>query len=139
MASNPVLSVNNLSLELKSGRGATSLVNNVSFKIPQRRVLGLIGESGCGKSLTCLAIMGLLPANIHQSGGEVFIDGRPMSGLKPAERRAIRGKTAAMVLQNPMSCFDSVFLDTPSFQGNPGFPRKFQFEGSRAPILGRPE
>jgi nickel transport system ATP-binding protein len=109
MTTNPVLSVNNLTLELTTRQQKICLVNNISFQVPQQKVMGLIGESGCGKSLSCLAIMGLLPPNIRRINGEVLLQGQDLNDLKMAERRVIRGRKVAMVLQNPMSCFDSIF------------------------------
>jgi nickel transport system ATP-binding protein len=109
MPTNPVLSVNNLTLELKTRQQKIRLVDDVSFQVPPQKVMGLIGESGCGKSLSCLAIMGLLPPNIRRTSGEVLFDGQNLGDFKRAEQRAIRGKKVAMVLQNPMSCFDSIF------------------------------
>ena len=109
MTMNPVLAVNNLTLELTTRQQKICLVNNISFQVPQQKVMGLIGESGCGKSLSCLAIMGLLPPNIRRINGEVLLQGQDLNDLKMAERRVIRGRKVAMVLQNPMSCFDSIF------------------------------
>ncbi|MFH1136685.1 MAG: ABC transporter ATP-binding protein [Pseudomonadota bacterium] len=109
MSTPNILTVGNLSLELDAGKEKTRLVKDVGFQIAKGKVLGLIGESGCGKSLTCLSIMGLLPPRVHQVGGEIFLEGRALGKLGPAEKRSLRGKTAAMILQNPLSCFDSVF------------------------------
>jgi nickel transport system ATP-binding protein len=109
MTTNPVLAVNNLTLELTTRQQKICLVKNISFQVPHQKVMGLIGESGCGKSLSCLAIMGLLPPNIRRINGEVLLQGEDLSDLKMAEQRAVRGRKVAMVLQNPMSCFDSIF------------------------------
>ncbi|BBO91818.1 ABC transporter ATP-binding protein [Desulfosarcina ovata] len=109
MTSPAVLSVENLSLDLSTGRQKKRLVRNVSFQIREREVMGLIGESGCGKSLTCLALMGLLPAAIRQTEGRVFFNGRVLDTLEATEQRSLRGRKIAMVLQNPMSCFDNIF------------------------------
>lgn len=107
--SNTRLSVENLSLSLGSGKTERLLVKEVSFSVNQDEIMGLIGESGCGKSLSCLAVMGLLPNGIRQVSGDICLDGRPLRDLDEAEIRAFRGRKAAMILQNPMSCFDSVF------------------------------
>ncbi len=85
------------------------LVDGVSLVVIQGQVTGLIGESGCGKSLTCLAVMGLLPRNMRQSGGRVAVSGAQLDELACGHTRCFRGRKAAMVLQNPMSCFDPVF------------------------------
>lgn len=109
MTFNPVLSVNNLSLELQTNQRKLRLVNEVGFQIHHREVVGLIGESGSGKSLSCLAIMGLLPGSIRPVSGQILLEGQALGKLQRSEQRAVRGKKVAMVLQNPMSCFDSVF------------------------------
>ncbi|WP_300672244.1 ABC transporter ATP-binding protein [Desulfoluna sp.] len=109
MPSNEILSVHDLSLALCRNQSVIPLVSNLSFSLRPNRVMGLIGESGCGKSLTCLAIMGLLPENIQPSGGEIRVNGRQLTDMTPSEKTDFRGKTAAIILQNPMSCFDSVF------------------------------
>lgn len=109
MSSETILSVQKVSLVLYEGNQSTRLVEEISFSLRPHRVMGLIGESGCGKSLTCLAIMGLLPKNIHIEGGKIRVNGREFSEMSPSEKCDFRGKRAAMILQNPMSCFDSVF------------------------------
>lgn len=107
MTASELLTVKNLSLALKKGQ--RPLVENLSFTLAENRVLGLIGESGSGKSLTCLAVMGLLPAIIRQTGGDILFRGKSLKNLPEPRMRAMRGKTMAMILQNPMSCFDAVF------------------------------
>lgn len=109
MSKQEILSVKDLSLVLHQGKGSVPLVNHISFTIQSNRIMGLIGESGCGKSLTCLSIMGILPKEIRVEDGNIWVLGKPLSEMRPDERAAIRGRTAAMILQNPMSCFDSVF------------------------------
>jgi ABC-type dipeptide/oligopeptide/nickel transport system ATPase component len=104
-----VLSVKDLSLDLVAGGRKRNLVREVNFDVREREVMGLIGESGCGKSLTCLALMGLLPAAIRQTGGTVLFNGQAIDALSAHRRRALRGRRIAMVLQNPMSCFDTIF------------------------------
>jgi nickel transport system ATP-binding protein len=105
----PLLEVDGLSLCLKNGPQAHQVVDNLSFSLPTNRILGLIGQSGCGKSLSCLAIMGLLPRAIRQTAGTVRFDGQAIHRLPFVRMRAIRGKSLAMIMQNPMSCFDAVF------------------------------
>jgi nickel transport system ATP-binding protein len=104
-----LLTVENLTLVIGSGDRQRPLVKNLSFTLPENRILGLIGESGSGKSLTCLAIMGLLPGMIRKTGGDIRFRGKPLQNLPEPRMRAMRGKTLAMILQNPMSCFDAVF------------------------------
>ena len=102
-----MLAVESLELEILRGR-SRKVVRNVSFSVPRGRVTCLVGESGCGKSLTCLAILGLLPEAVRQTGGTITLDGERVSELSPERLRALRGGKAAMILQNPMSCFDPI-------------------------------
>ncbi len=81
--------------------GGPALVDGVSFCLSPGKMLGLVGESGCGKSLTALSVMGLLPAGVEQRGGEVRLLGRP---LTPADR----GKQIAMVFQEPSAALNPV-------------------------------
>lgn len=85
------------------------LVEDVSLTVARGRVTGLIGESGCGKSLTCLAIMDLLPSAIQRDDGRITLSESPLGDSPAMHWRCFRGRQAAMVLQNPMSCFDPVF------------------------------
>jgi nickel transport system ATP-binding protein len=109
MAGTSLLSVEDLVLTVRSGDGESRLVDGLSFTVRENRILGLIGESGSGKSLTCLAVMGLLPRSISRKHGEILFKGQPLHSMDQAGLRILRGKTVGMILQNPMSCFDSVF------------------------------
>ncbi|MDY3920150.1 MAG: ABC transporter ATP-binding protein [Candidatus Limivivens sp.] len=100
-----LLEVKNLRTEFKRDKKSTvTAVNDVSFYIDKGEVLGLVGESGCGKSVTSLSVMGLL---IDTSGkvtnGEVLLDGKDLLKLSPKEMRSIRGRKMSMIFQNPMS------------------------------------
>lgn len=81
-----------------------SITHNLSFTVAPNTIMGIIGASGCGKSLTCLALMGLIPSGIVQHSGTISVDGRPVLGIEPLSW--LRGKTIAMIMQNPASCFD---------------------------------
>lgn len=83
-----------------------NLVSGVDFHASLGRVLGLVGASGSGKSLTCLSIMDLLPRGLSMRGS-VRVEGKPLEDS--ASKRAVRGGKVGMILQNPMSCFDPVF------------------------------
>ncbi|WP_419660668.1 NikD: Nickel ABC transporter, ATP-binding protein [Desulfosarcina variabilis str. Montpellier] len=104
-----LLKVDGLSLCLKTGQQARQVVDNLSFTLQANRILGLIGESGCGKSLTCLAVMRLLPRAIQQTCGTIEFDEQSIDALPFSRMRTIRGRALAMIMQNPMSCFDAVF------------------------------
>jgi nickel transport system ATP-binding protein len=89
--------------------GAKLLVQGVDFDARKGQVTGLVGESGSGKSLTCQAVMGLLPHGLA-SAGTIALGGEHMPLKGPSSRiRKARSGRAAMILQNPMSCFDPVF------------------------------
>jgi nickel transport system ATP-binding protein len=131
MAERPILEVQHLQVALQGSQ--RHLVKDISLSVIPDRVLGLVGESGCGKSITCLSILGLLPANVRRTGGEIRIRGEAAHLLAPAELRKLRGRSVAMILQNPMSCFDPVFTIQYHFRetlGSHGFNRSGQ--GSRA-------
>jgi nickel transport system ATP-binding protein len=104
-----LLKVDSLSLCLKNSQQERQVVDNLSFTLQANRILGLIGESGCGKSLSCLAVMRLLPKAIRQTGGTIEFDGQSIDALPFSRMRTIRGRALAMIMQNPMSCFDAVF------------------------------
>jgi nickel transport system ATP-binding protein len=107
MGENPILEVKDLQVVLKENQRV--LVRDISLSVTRGKVLGLVGESGCGKSITCLSILGLLPVNVRRTAGEVRIQGKAVQALSPLVRRKLRGSSVAMILQNPMSCFDPVF------------------------------
>ena len=106
-----VLEINGLKVMLtaKNGPDKTPLVNDVSLTVSQGQVTGLIGESGSGKSLTCLSVMNLLPPAMNHQGGKIMLAGSPLGETSESQWRCFRGRRAAMILQNPMSCFDPVF------------------------------
>lgn len=81
-----------------------AITHNLSFTVAPKTITGIIGASGCGKSLTCLALMGLIPPGIVQHSGTIRVDGRPVLHTEPLPW--LRGKTIAMIMQNPASCFD---------------------------------
>lgn len=109
MTDDHLLAVRDLTLERAKPAPGCAIVRGVGFALPPRRILGLVGASGCGKSLTCLAAMGLLPGGIRRAGGDIRLRGESLPDLPPIRRRALRGAQMAMILQNPMSCFDAVF------------------------------
>jgi peptide/nickel transport system ATP-binding protein len=94
-----LLQVNDLRIAIK-GHIA---VDGISFRLDQGEIVGIVGESGCGKSLTALSIPGLLPRFGLVSGGNIVFQGRELTGLAEKELRAIRGKEISMVFQEPLS------------------------------------
>ncbi len=99
-ADQPLLKVDGLSVTFFTPTGAVHAVRDASFEIKRGEVVGLVGESGCGKSTMAYAIMGYLPGE-PEVGGAVYLDGQNMAELGPAEIRALRGNRIAMVYQHP--------------------------------------
>ena len=92
------------------GGGEFSPVDGVSFSVEAGRTLGIVGESGCGKSVTSLSIMGLLPKGQGRiSAGSVVFEGRDLATLKPEEMRSLRGNRMAMIFQEPMTSLNPAF------------------------------
>lgn len=98
----PILSVNNLSINFKVLDGIVKAVNNVSFSVERGEILGIVGESGCGKSQTVLACIGLLAKNAIHTGSIKFL-GEELLGLNLKKLNKIRGKKIAIIFQDPMT------------------------------------
>ncbi|MGW4421042.1 dipeptide/oligopeptide/nickel ABC transporter permease/ATP-binding protein [Streptosporangium sp. NPDC004631] len=105
----PLLSVENLTIGFPQRYGDVPVVQSLSFDVRTGETLGLVGESGCGKSLTSLAVMGLLPRGARV-GGRIVYDGRDVLPLSPRQRRAISGPEIAMVYQDAMSSLNPSVL-----------------------------
>lgn len=106
----PLLSVKNLEVEFSTERGIIRAIDNVSFDVMSGETLGLVGESGCGKSVTSLAILGLIPSPPgHITGGSIKLNGRELVGLPESEYRRIRGSEISMIFQEPMTALNPVF------------------------------
>jgi oligopeptide transport system ATP-binding protein len=104
----PLLAVNNLQVEFSLGGRAARAVDGVSFELAAGEVLGVVGESGCGKSVTGLSIMGLVPQPPGKVRGEVLFGGRNLLKLGEREMREIRGGRIAMIFQDPLSSLNPV-------------------------------
>ncbi|NMG03189.1 ABC transporter ATP-binding protein [Azoarcus taiwanensis] len=105
----PLLSVRNLRIEFPTRRGTLVAIDDVSFDIARGEVLGMVGESGAGKSLTGAAIIGLLEPPGRIAAGEVLLDGEPIHTL-PAERmRKIRGRRISMIFQDPLTSLNPLY------------------------------
>jgi oligopeptide transport system ATP-binding protein len=104
-----LLSVQGLVVRFRTHDGAVHAVNDVSFDLDEGETLGLVGESGCGKSVTNLAMMRLLPQPAGRiEGGKVLFDGVDLTSLPEADMRELRGSEIAMIFQDPMSSLNPV-------------------------------
>ena len=101
-----LLSVENLRIDLSAGEARHAAVDKVSFEIARGETFGLVGESGCGKSITALAVMGLLQRPLAVGGGSITLDGRRIDNLDADEMRRLRGKRLAMIFQEPMTALN---------------------------------
>jgi peptide/nickel transport system permease protein len=101
-----VLEVRGLSVAVDGG---PTLVSGVSFRLGAGRVLGLVGESGCGKTMTARSLLGLLPEGVGVSGGSILWRGRDLVGLSERALNAVRGQEIAMISQEPMVALDPMF------------------------------
>jgi oligopeptide/dipeptide ABC transporter ATP-binding protein len=99
----PVLQVANLRTEFRLRLGSVVAVDGVSFEVGEGECVGVVGESGCGKSTTGLSIMRLLPNNGHLTGGSVTLLGRDLAPLDEKEMRQVRGDEVALIPQDPMT------------------------------------
>ncbi|WP_449244342.1 ABC transporter ATP-binding protein [Desulfobacca acetoxidans] len=103
-----LLEVRNLRTAFHTPLGLVPAVNGVSFRLGTGETMGLVGESGCGKTVTALSILRLLPALISQQSGQVIFQGQDLMTLRPAELRRIRGNHIAMIFQEPMTALNPV-------------------------------
>lgn len=103
-----VLKAENLNVTLINRKMSKKLVENVNFEIHPGECLGILGESGSGKSMTVKAMLGLLDKNFQISGNAVF-HGKNLLQVSKEELRRLRGNRITMVLQNPMTCFDPLY------------------------------
>jgi oligopeptide/dipeptide ABC transporter ATP-binding protein len=106
----PVLEINNLTTTLFLKRGPVRAVDNVSLTLTQGKSLALVGESGCGKTMLALSILGLIPSPPGKiTSGQVIFAGRDLTRLPEKDLRSIRGNDISMIFQEPMSALNPVF------------------------------
>ena len=103
-----LLSVKNLRVELTTRREVVHPVANVSFDLRQGETLGIVGESGCGKSMMLRTLLGLLPRGGKVTGGQIVFQGTDLLSLSPHELRDVRGRSIGMVFQEPMTALNPV-------------------------------
>ncbi|MFJ5760527.1 nickel import ATP-binding protein NikD [Neobacillus sp. NPDC093182] len=104
-----VLQVRDLHVQVKTKNGAATLVEDINFELKRGQVLGLVGESGCGKTVTSMSILQLLNRKTTTIEGSMELQGRELNGLGEKEMRKVRGKDIAFIMQNPMNAFTPVF------------------------------
>ena len=105
----PLLEVRNLRVEFPTRRGVLTALDDISFEIAPGEILGVVGESGAGKSLTGAAIIGLLDPPGRVTGGEVRFDGRRIDNLPYEEMRRMRGRHIGAVFQDPLTSLDPLY------------------------------
>ena len=103
-----LLSVKNLRVELSTHREIVHAVENVSFDLRQGQTLGIVGESGCGKSMMLRAILGLLPRGGRVTGGQIVFQGTDLLSLNHQQLRDVRGRSIGMIFQEPMTALNPV-------------------------------
>jgi oligopeptide transport system ATP-binding protein len=104
----PLLSVEDLRVEFWTSRGTIYAVNGISFDIAPGETLGIVGESGCGKSVTSLALLGILPRAGRAVAGTAMFENRDLLKLSDDQLRKIRGRDIAMIFQDPMTSLNPV-------------------------------
>ena len=110
MASDPLLEVDSLSVSFTTEAGRVGVVEELSFAIQPGETVGLVGESGCGKSVTAMSIMRLIPSPPgHVEGGRIRLQGEDLLGLDDRAMRAVRGNRIGMIFQEPMTSLNPTF------------------------------
>ncbi len=104
----PLLEVADLSVRFDTDDGTVHAVDRLSFTLGQGEVLGIVGESGCGKSVTCMSLVRLLPETAV-IGGQAVFEGRDLLAMAPRELRRVRGRAISFVFQEPMTSLNPVF------------------------------
>ncbi len=109
-AGEPLLSVQNLRVEIKTRDGVVPVIDDLSFDLAEGGNISFVGESGCGKSMTALALMGLLPQPAGRiAGGKILFAGEDLSQVSDARLREIRGNDISMIFQEPMTSLNPVY------------------------------
>jgi peptide/nickel transport system ATP-binding protein len=105
----PILSVRDLRVEFVNRRGSLCAIDGVSFDIAKGEVLGVVGESGAGKSVTGLAAIGLIDPPGRIAGGEIWLSGLRIDNLPPEDMRRIRGRRIGMIFQDPLTSLNPLY------------------------------
>jgi peptide/nickel transport system ATP-binding protein len=99
----PILEITDLRTEIRLRKGTVHAVDGISLTVAPGECLGIVGESGCGKSMTALSVMRLLPSGGHIAAGSIVLDGTDITALSEEQMEKIRGNVAGMVFQDPMT------------------------------------
>ena len=105
----PLLDVRNLSVQFTTRAGTVTVLDDISFTLERGERISFVGESGCGKSMTALALMGLLPAMGRVSDGQILFKGEDLTAASAARLRRLRGNEVSMIFQEPMTSLNPVF------------------------------
>ena len=105
----PLLSIKNLTVVFKTRLGEVPVIDDVSFSVAPGEILGIVGESGCGKTMTSLAIMRLMPEQGKVTSGSIRLSGEDLVVVSEARMRGLRGNEISMVFQEPMTSLNPVF------------------------------
>ncbi len=106
----PLLSVQDLVVEFSTEHGVVRATDRVSFDVYPNETIGIVGESGCGKTVTGLAVLGLIPSPPGRIvSGRILFQGRDLANLSESELRKIRGRDISMIFQEPMTALNPVF------------------------------
>ena len=104
-----LLDIKNYSMSFRCESGIYNTLNNISLSIPQKSMVALVGESGCGKSMTAMSILRLLPKNALIDSGQIIFDNKNLLELKEKEMRNIRGNKIALIPQDPMTSLNPLY------------------------------
>lgn len=109
VASEPILSVQDLHTTIDTENGVVRAVDGVSFDLYENEILGIVGESGCGKSMTALTILGLIPPRTSRiTSGHVIFEGKDLTNISKKEMRSVRGDEIAMIFQDALTALNPV-------------------------------
>ncbi len=109
MRENNVLRIENLRSCFFTARGVVPAVDDVTIDVPAGKIIGIVGESGCGKSMTAMSVMGLLRHPGRVVSGRILLEGRDITHLAPKEMAAVRGNEISMIFQEPMTSLNPVY------------------------------
>ncbi len=106
----PLLQVNDLCVDFKTRQGGVRVLDSIEFDLKSGEAVGIVGESGCGKSMTAFAIMGLVPQpNGQVTGGQIYFEDQDLLSFSEAQMERIRGNRISIIFQEPMTSLNPVF------------------------------